>query len=300
MIKKSVLPSLLIIFVILSVTIFSRYLGDNYFSVQDGTDQFNGQQAYEYVVEQVKMGPRTPGSQAHASIIKWIDTGLSRSGWRVYFQEGILQGHSITNIIGKNSNKPPELILAAHYDSRIVSDQDKNVIIRADPVPGANDGASGVAVLMELAQHLQNNKQSIWLVFLDAEDNGNTTGWDWLLGSRYFVSKLESKPYAVIILDMVGDKDLNIYIEINSNQELTEELWKEARNNGYASYFIDEAKYSIIDDHIPFIEAGISAVDIIDFDYPYWHTTEDTIDKVSASSLSIVGSTVLYWVLNQR
>lgn len=299
MIRKSVLPSLLSIFCILSVTIFSWYLGDNIFSAQDGTAQFNGQQAYEYVIKQVNLGPRTPGNHAHASIIEWIDTGLSRSGWRVNFQEGIYQGHLITNIIGKNSNNPPEIILAAHYDSRIVSDQDINLLNQEEPVPGANDGASGVAVLMELSRHLQYYKKSIWLVFLDAEDNANTSGWDGLLGSRFFVSKLESKPKAVIILDMVGDKDLNIYAEMNSNQQLTEDLWKSARINGYGSYFIDEPKYSILDDHIPFIEAGIPAVDIIDFDYPYWHTTEDTIDKISAESLTIVGSTVLYWILYQ-
>jgi glutaminyl-peptide cyclotransferase len=296
---KTVLSLFLIIFILWAVTIFSRSLGVSLYSTQNGAPQFSGQQAYEFVVEQVNMGPRIPGSQAHANIIKMIDGELTRSGWRVFLQEGTYQGHPISNILGKNSDNPPEIILAAHYDSRIVSDQDKNELKRAEPVPGANDGASGVAVLMELSRHLLNNEQSIWLVFLDAEDNGNISGWDWLLGSRYFVSKLEYKPKAVIILDMVGDKDLNIYAEKNSNQELTEELWKAARINGYGSSFNNIAKYSILDDHIPFIEAGIPAVDIIDFDYPYWHTTEDTIDKVSAKSLSIVGSTVLFWVLNQ-
>jgi Zn-dependent M28 family amino/carboxypeptidase len=164
-------------------------------------------------------------------------------------------------------------------------------------MPGANDGASGVAVLLELSRVLSSRlDKKIWLVFFDAEDNGNIQGQDWILGSREFVDKLEGKPDAVVIIDMIGDADLNIYWEKNSDPNLSVEIWDAANEIGYSDVFIRQYKYTIIDDHIPFVRAGIAAVDIIDFDYPYWHTTEDTPDKVSPQSLEAVGTTLLHWL----
>jgi glutaminyl-peptide cyclotransferase len=252
------------------------------------------------LIEQVEMGPRIPGSVSHQLFFFWLQSKLNRPNWKIELQEGSFQGIQLKNIIAKNSKEPPKFIIGAHYDRRIYADQDPDVILRSSPVPGANDGASGVAVLLELARSLPLNSQSIWLVFFDAEDNGNLPGREWIMGSRYFVSQLETKPQAVIILDMIGDKDLNIYREINSDDALSSAIWNEARLLGYNSYFINEYKYAIIDDHIPFIEAGIPAVDIIDFDYPFWHTTSDTIDKVSSQSLEIVGNTILNWIIRQN
>lgn len=299
--KYNGFQTLFVVLTIFLVIYLSRNAGSRYFINQDQNIQFNGESAYRYLITQVNMGPRTPGSSAHERINKWIDTEMTKSGWEVVLQEGKFNGQLITNIIGKNSTKPPHIILAAHYDSRIFSDQDKSFSNRNIPVPGANDGASGVAVLLELAKNLSkiDLAPSIWIVFLDAEDNGSIQGWDWLSGSRLFVTSLDPKPRAAIILDMVGDKDLNIYREINSNQELTDEIWNVARSLNFGSFFIDQPKYSILDDHIPFIEAGIPAVDIIDFNYPYWHTIQDTADKTSAKSLFIVGSTVLNWIIMQ-
>jgi len=141
----------------------------------------------------------------------------------------------------------------------------------------------------------QNINKQVWLVFFDAEDNGNALGLGWGLGSNYFVSQLDGKPDSVIILDMIGDKDLNIYMERNSNPDLNKEIWDAAAEMGY-SQFIPKYKFSLIDDHTPFIHAGIRAVDIIDFDYPYWHTINDTPNKVSIESLKAVGSTILKWL----
>jgi Zn-dependent M28 family amino/carboxypeptidase len=186
----------------------------------------------------------------------------------------------------------------AHYDSRIYADHDPDQTKRQEPVPGANDGASGVAVLLELARTLPSETVPVWLVFFDAEDNGKIPGWDWILGSRLFVKTIHIKPQAVIVVDMVGDNDLNIYMEEKSDPDLTKEIWQLAQEMGYSQFFIKEIKHNIIDDHIPFIEAGIPAVDIIDIDYPYWHTTSDTNDKVSAQSLEIVGSTLWTWIVN--
>jgi Zn-dependent M28 family amino/carboxypeptidase len=167
-------------------------------------------------------------------------------------------------------------------------------------VPGANDGASGVAVLLELARSLPKTLHGqIWLVMIDNEDNGDIPGWDWLLGSQAFVNQLKGKPDAAVIIDMIGDADLNIYMEKNSNRQLNIQIWNQAASLGYGQQFIDSYKYQMIDDHVPFLNAGIPAVDIIDFDYPYWHTTQDTVDKVSAKSLQAVGDTLRGWLLTQ-
>jgi Zn-dependent M28 family amino/carboxypeptidase len=176
------------------------------------------------------------------------------------------------------------------------ADEDPDPMKQLEPVPGANDGASGVAVLLELSRVLPQDIVPTWLVFFDAEDNGRIQGWDWILGSRAFVMDLDAHPNAVVIVDMIGDADLNIYKERNSNQDIVNEIWAVAAKLGYEQVFIPELKYSMIDDHTPFLDAGISAIDIIDFDYPYWHTTHDTVDKVSAESLSIVGSTLQEWI----
>lgn len=266
---------------------------------------FSGEIAYQHVVKQVSFGARVPGGQAHSLTQLYIQDELRKSGWQTDIQKVDFKGQQIVNIVSClhscSSIERPWIILGAHYDSRIYADHDPEATQRKFPVPGANDGASGVAVLLELARVLpQNNEKSIWLVFFDAEDNGNIEGWEWIMGSTYFVENLKSKPDAAVIVDMVGDADLNIFKEHNSDIILTDELWKVASELGYSNYFISMLKYQMIDDHIPFLDAGIPAVDIIDFDYPYYHTTSDTIDKVSWQSLSVVGDTLLAWLrLNQ-
>jgi Zn-dependent M28 family amino/carboxypeptidase len=138
------------------------------------------------------------------------------------------------------------------------------------------------------------------LVFFDAEDNGGLDNRAWIMGSRAFVTTLTEKPRAAVIVDMVGDEDLNLYLERNSDTKLAAEIWAQAIALGYGKNFITTPKYNMIDDHIPFLEAGIPAVDIIDFDYPYWHTSADTVDKVSAQSLQAVGETLLEWIESQK
>ena len=259
--------------------------------------QFNGRRALADVAYQMSVGPRTIGSTAHAQVREWIAANLEDEGWQVEIQEFEQNGTVLYNIIAKRGSGTPWIILGAHYDTRLAADRDPNPDRRSDPVPGANDGASGVAVLLELSRSLPEdlNKQ-IWLVFFDAEDNGRLAGWDWILGSRHFVSMLEGQPQAVIIVDMIGDEDLQIYLEKNSDAGLASEIWDQAGGLGY-DQFIPEYRYQILDDHTPFLEAGIPAVDIIDFDYPYWHTTGDTFERVSAESLDAVGETILSWIL---
>lgn len=245
------------------------------------------------------MGPRVPGSEGHAQIQLWIEQELVQAGWQVEIQESESLGHPIENIVARRTDESPQIILGAHYDTRMRADSDPDPNQHTNPVPGANDGASGVSVLLELARSLPQETVAVWLVFFDAEDNGRIEGWDWILGSREFVANNLVRPRAAIIVDMIGDADLNIYKERNSNPELTDEIWGVARELGYESKFIPEYKHSMLDDHTPFVQAGIPAVDIIDFDYPYWHTVQDTPDKVAAESLDVVGETLLVWVMQQ-
>ncbi len=261
--------------------------------------QFDGQRAYQDVVAQVAFGPRIPDSQAHADTITYIQEELRKAGWQSKIQMTDWKGFSVQNIIASRSDQTPQIILGAHYDSRLLADQDPGPG-RVAPVPGANDGASGVAVLLELARSLPTGTIPTWLVFFDAEDNGGLAGREWIMGSNAFVSELTFHPRAAIILDMVGDADLNIYIEQNSNATLVAEIWGQAARLGYSKQFIQTVKYSMVDDHTPFLAAGIPAVDIIDFDYPYWHTAADTPDKVSPKSLQIVGETLRTWLITQK
>ncbi|PKN91345.1 MAG: hypothetical protein CVU44_19720 [Chloroflexi bacterium HGW-Chloroflexi-6] len=255
---------------------------------------FDGELAYAHVLAQDGFGPRTPGSAAHAEFIVYAQTEFEKQGWEVNLQQTERMGHAITNILATRQERPAVLLMA-HYDSRFFADNDPDPNNHTVPVPGANDGAAGVAVLLELARVLPSNAP-VGLLLVDAEDQGRIDGWDWILGSRAFAETLDYQPEAVILLDMIGDADLNIYKEHNSDPGLTEELWAAAKSLGYEQFFIPEYKYTMLDDHIPFREKGIRAVDLIDFDYPYWHTIQDTPDKLSAKSLQVVGEVLLAWL----
>jgi glutaminyl-peptide cyclotransferase len=259
--------------------------------------EFDGNKALQHVEYQVNLGPRTLGSEAHNKVQAYILQKLEDYGWEAYKEiTNINSDIEINNIIGKRGDSGLWIIIGAHFDSRFYADRDPDPNKHLTPVPGANDGASGVGVLLELANVLPKNlDKQIWLVFFDAEDNGNIPGYDWIMGSQVFASKLTAYPDAVVVIDMIGDKDLNIYQEMNSDSRLTDEIWSVASELEFHQ-FIPTLKYRILDDHIPFVNLGIPAVNIIDFDYPFWHTTEDTFDKVSAESLYAVGKTLLTWI----
>jgi Zn-dependent M28 family amino/carboxypeptidase len=261
--------------------------------------EFDGSRALKDVETQLAFGPRTMGSDAHAQVVSWLTGELERAGWTVQVIESPYGESTIRNIVAKRGSGHPWVLLGAHYDSRFVADQDPDASKRTQPVPGANDGASGVAVLLELARVLPPDAPGqVWLAFLDAEDNGRLEGWDWILGSRALAQQFQGnvdKPDAVVIVDMIGDADLNIYRELNSDPALTDQLWQQAAKLGYTQ-FINKPKYRMIDDHVPFVEAGIPSADIIDFDYAYWHTSQDVLDKVSAESLNAVGDTLQAWL----
>ena len=223
---------------------------------------FNGERALEHVEKQVGFGPRSPGSDAHIATAEYIRETLEGNGWSVDVQEFLFNGIEARNIIGMAGPEQGRwIILGAHYDTRPLADRDPQ--FPGQPVMGANDGASGVAVLLELSRviDLKSLDERIWIVFFDVEDSGGIDGNPWAYGSQFFANSLDRSP----------------------------------EDNAYSA-FIPEPGRTIIDDHTAFLQLGIRAIDIIDFDYPYWHTTQDTLDKVSAESLEQVGRTLQLWL----
>jgi hypothetical protein len=258
---------------------------------------FDGESAFQFAQEQMSFGPRIPGTDNHRATGDWIIGKLSQFGWAVEDQEFTYEGVRIRNLIGRSSsdkNNPP-IILGAHYDTRPIADRDPSA--PDQPVPGANDGASGVAVLLELARVLDPKRINppLWIVLFDAEDSGEVDGWEWIVGSSYFANHLEIIPKAVVIVDMVGDADLQLYFERNSDLALSERIWGIASDLGYSA-FVPEPKFKLIDDHKTFQLLGYPAILIIDYEYPPWHTTQDTLDMISSESLEQVGITLQAWL----
>ena len=193
--------------------------------------------------------------------------------------------------------------MCAHWDTRPKADQDTEDDNREKPILGANDGASGVAVLLELARifQLKPPPYPIDIVLFDAEDMGRRSYSDeFLQGSRYFAKNkaFDYRPNAAIVLDMVGDADLQIFIEQNSQTyapDLVNSVWTKAEELSQTE-FIREVRHAVTDDHLPLLQSGIPAIDIIDYDYPYWHTIEDTPDKCSPESLEKVARVLLAYI----
>lgn len=265
-----------------------------------GEISFDGRQAYRDIAVQLEFGPRIPGSAAHAAQLDWMEAELQNSGWDVDRQVGEFGGQLINNLLAKRGTGDQIVLLGAHFDSRILADQDSDPEKQKLPVLGANDGASGVAVLLELARILPDIPGwELWIAFFDAEDNGNIEDWNWILGSSYFAENLIQPPNEVVIVDMVADRDLFLPVEGNSDPSLAAEIWQVANQLGYADIFSPDVKHYILDDHLPFREIGIPAVDIIDIEYPYWHTSQDTLINVSPESLQIVGDVLLEWLLQK-
>lgn len=261
-------------------------------------NKFDGNLAFSIIKDLAKLGPRIPNSQASEKAVDYVGKLLSKNGWRIDFQQFSHSNCSGTNIIASKGFGSNQILLGTHFDSRAFADATtENVHVG---VPGVNDGLSGVSVLLELSRILPlNDNFQLSLAFFDCEDQGDINGQRWASGSTYFVMNSNTLPDTVVIIDMIGDKNLNIYKETNSSVTLSDDLWGIASTLGFQKTFINETRYSLLDDHFPFLQAGIPAALIIDFDYPYWHTTEDTIDKVHPNSLQQVGDVLFAWIQKQ-
>jgi Zn-dependent M28 family amino/carboxypeptidase len=272
------------------------------------TPAFDEARAFEDLRAQVAFGPRSPGSEGHARCRDWLVERLRAAGaTSVDIQEfpDTVGGtaYRLSNVRARFGPAGARwILLGAHWDTRPWADRDPDSTKHKLPVLGANDGASGVAVLLEAARQFGRRPPPVGveIVFFDGEDLGQGSDVSgFCRGSRYYVKQLEHpRPSVVVVLDMVGDKDLGIYYEQNSYnvaKNIVEHIWDGAAKVG-ATGFHAEPRHNVYDDHAPFIEAGIPGVDVIDFDYPAWHTTADSLDQVSAQSLGQVGRTVLWYV----
>lgn len=265
--------------------------------------EFDGQSAFGYVVSQVDLGPRVPGTEAHRKMGDWLDSLLRQRADTLMVQSWkhvtvARDTLPLRNFIARfNPAAEKRILLLAHWDSRPVSDSPLSRD-STKPVLGANDGGSGVALLLGVADVLKRAPPPVGvdLLFVDGEDYGDFTKSpaDVLIGSRYYGAHQPPgpQPLYAVLFDLIGDKDLQIYQEGNSlvgAPEVVELVWDTAKDLGYGGYFIASPKHTLIDDHLELQKAGIRAIDVVDFDYPAWHTQYDTIDKVSPASLQVVG-----------
>ena len=266
---------------------------------------FDGNAAYNYAKAQVDFGPRVPGTPAAKQAGDWIirqmrsraDTVIVQS-----FTHTTADGKTLPmrNILARFRPELAERVLyLTHWDSRPVSESASTDAEKKMPVPGANDGASGVGLFVALADVLKKTPPNVGvdLLFTDGEDYGQfgPPEVDVLIGSKYFATHLPSpgyKPLYGVLWDMIGDKDLRIPYEMNSFQqapEVVSRVWQTAADLGYGDVFVQESGGAITDDHMPLLNAGMRVIDVIDLDYPPHHTPQDTMDKISAKSLAIVG-----------
>jgi len=258
------------------------------------------------LMDQCELGPRNPGSEGHERCKKYLLDKLNRYSKLVKVQEFVYRDVTenkqleLTNIIASfYPERKQRMLLCAHWDTRPFADRDPDTTLQAEPILGANDGASGVAILLEIARIISRSepKWGVDIILFDGEDGGREDDLEgFCLGSKYFAkNKGNYQPEFGILLDMVGDKDLTLYKEGYSSRyakKFVDLVWSRAKSLGLFC-FKDSVKHFMYDDHIPLLSAGIPVIDLIDFDYPFWHTTSDTPDKCSPESLQKIGDLIL-------
>jgi len=277
--------------------------------------EFDGKQALQYVVQQVAFGPRVPGTPGHAAMLRWLDSMARTRADTVQIQTWWYHnaaGDSVqmSNVLAQfNPHATQRVLYFAHWDTRPRADRDS--VNRNTPIPGADDGGSGVAILLGVADALKAKPPEpdlgVDLLFVDGEDYGEfgPPPVDVLVGSTYYAQHplVSGKPLFAVLWDMVGHKNLQIPIEQYSQvaaPDVVDKVWNIADAMGYGHIFVRNSGGAISDDHSPMIDAGIRAIDVIDINFPYWHTTQDTPDKESAQSLEAVGNVAVAVIRRAR
>lgn len=278
------------------------------------TVNFSADNAYKLVKTQCDFGPRVPGTPAHSKCAEWLEQELNSCCDTVIVQEAQVKTFDgktldIKNLVGCiNPSNDDRILLLAHWDCRPWADNDPDPSKQNEPVMGANDGASGVGVLLELAHIMHEKKPGIGvdILLVDAEDWGATDVEEsWALGTQYWTKHPHVAGYSPrfgILLDMVGARGAKFSKEIMSLQyasEVVNEVWTTAQKSGYSNYFSNEAGGAITDDHVQVNKAGIKCIDIIDMRmdsetgfFAGWHTTSDNMQWIDTGVLKAVGQTV--------
>ncbi|MDE6273266.1 MAG: M28 family peptidase [Muribaculaceae bacterium] len=281
---------------------------------------FNGDSAYRYVAKQVEFGPRVPNTPAHKLAGDWLASELRRHGAQEVIEQPLtlraFDGTQLQarNILARyNPDASERILLLAHWDCRPWADEDKDEAKRSLPVDGANDGASGVGVLLEVARQLglKSPSKGIDILFVDAEDWGSEGDEDsWALGAQAFAANPPVKGYSAkeaILLDMVGGENATFrreYFSEKAASDLNASLWNIASRLGYSSTFPNQPGSAITDDHVRLIETGIPTIDIIEYNpanggfNPRWHTSADTMEGISSITLQAVGDVVMTYLRN--
>lgn len=300
------------------VTLFScksQKTGEETSNVDDVATQvvnFDGSNAYNLVKAQCDFGPRVPGTAAHSKCAEWLEQSLKQSCDTVIVQQGQVTTFdgktlNIKNFVGSiNPSNSDRILLLAHWDCRPWADNDPDPAKHHEPVMGANDAASGVAVLLELARLMKEKTPNIGvdILLVDAEDWGtNDVEESWALGTQYWAKNPHVAGYTArfgILLDMVGAKGAKFYKEYESQQwapAVVSEVWDVAHKSGYGAYFENNFGTAVTDDHVVVNGMGIKCIDIIDTRqnggfFDGWHTTSDTMDWIDQGTLKAVGQVV--------
>ncbi len=278
----------------------------------------SGNEILKLVEEQVALGPRVPGSEAHAALGRLLRDRLEASGAEITVQEfslgfrgGRLPCRNVVGVYRARRAQAGPLLLGSHYDCRFRADREPDPARREQPIPGANDGGSGTAVLLHMLPRLGAGDlpRDVAVAFLDAEDLGNIDGMDFALGAEWLAAHpLEGVTFAeAVILDMVGGRDMVLDIDAHilgspPSRRLTTGLFSLGMERGWAPFARDKKdrlKY-IVSDHTPFMRRGIPSCILIDIDYPQWHTQADLPDAMSAESLAIIEEALLLFLRGPR
>lgn len=287
--------------------------------------EFNADSAYCQVQAQVDFGPRVPGTDGHKHCAEYLVSELNRYGVDTVIQQKTtvtaFNGDKlpINNIMGQiNKDAVVRVLLLAHWDTRPWADAEADESKHSMPIPGANDGGSGVGVLLEIARCLQEKKPAIGvdILFVDAEDYGTSSGAEdsWCLGTQYWIKNMpyspSRRPKYGILLDMVGGKNAKFYREYISQYSaspIVDKVWTVAAASGYAGKFVNELCPSIVDDHFYVNQGGIPCIDIIECQNPQtnsfnptWHTLDDNMSNIDKQSLKAVGQTLLNVIYSEN
>lgn len=271
--------------------------------------EFDGERAMARVQEQLEFGPRVPGTAGHRAMAEWLDSLAQAHSHQAVVDrwDHLTAGGdtiSLVNVMARfNPGAPTRILFLAHWDTRPVSDGE-NSSDRAAPVPGANDGASGVAVLLGVMDALEADpppaRLGVDLLFVDGEDFGDfgPPRVDVLIGSTRYAGNVSpvDRPIFAVVWDMVGASGLRIgqeSLSLVAASDVVSRVWGAAAALGYGHIFVQETIGAITDDHVPLIDVGIKAIDVIGWPYRYWHTPDDTFDKISRESIEAVGNTAV-------